>query len=615
IAPPFIVLDEERSYHWSVDRGTLFATEAPSLCVNLEAKGTVSTLGYTLQVFPQLAAVRMQFSATTTENVLGESHDGVSDEPTGIETDRFGRVQMEFSDILERLSLAERHLKLRSATFYDRTDIHNEFVQEKEWLLHSSEAALAESGNVFVIEQTLTGNGLILIKEAPLPHARFHKSPADLVYVQQNHEIALMGHGMDPNCGGEGYTWATIAYSGGRWGCIQALQSYQRCLRSYDSERDAMFLSNTWGDRSRDSRINETFMMEELDAASCLGVDILQIDDGWELGRTVNSVEGAKQDGVWEGYWDRNPDFWTPDPERFPKGLEPLAEKAKDQGVKLGLWFGPDSASEFVNWKKDAEVILKYHRELEVNYVKLDGIKLRSKKSEQNLYRFINRVLCESDGVVVFDLDITAEVRPGYWGMIQCGPLFVENRYTDWHGYWPHQTLRNLWMLSHYVDPLRLRMEFLNQDRNLNLYVGDPLAPNQYDPDYLFATTMFSNPLGWFEVSHLPESYSKKIEPLVQIWKQNREGLFSGQMYPIGDPPDGASWTGFMSISGDSIYILVFRELNQQGAHSFEVPEFLDQYEAFDCLYGAGKAQITERGLTVEIDQPQRFIFGRFAKR
>ena len=107
-------------------------------------------------------------------------------------------------------------------------------------------------------------------------------------------------------------------------------------------------------------------------------------------------------------------------------------------------------------------------------------------------------VLRESAGRIVFDLDVTAQLRPGYFGMIGTGPLFVENRYTDWHKYWPHQTLRNLWQLAWWVDPCRLRMEFLNQSRNTEKYADDPLAPSRYAPDTLFATVFFANPLGWF---------------------------------------------------------------------------------------------------------------------
>ena len=102
---------------------------------------------------------------------------------------------------------------------------------------------------------------------------------------------------------------------------------------------------------------------------------------------------------------------------------------------------------------------------------------MHSRAGEQNLRKLFDRCLTESQGQIVFDLDVTAETRPAYFGLPTVGPIFVENRYTDWHKYWPHHTLRNLWQLAHYVDPLRLRMEFLNNTRNADKYAGDPLAP------------------------------------------------------------------------------------------------------------------------------------------
>jgi len=219
-------------------------------------------------------------------------------------------------------------------------------------------------------------------------------------------------------------------------------------------------------------------------------------------------------------------------------------------------------------------------------------VKLRTKIGERNLNRFFNRVLEESEGRVVFDGDVTAETRPGYFGMMQIGPLFVENRYTDWHRYWPHFTLRNLWMLAQYVDPIRLRMEFLNHARNTEQYTNDPLAPEAFTPDYLFATVMFGSPLGWFEVSNLPQEYFRTVPPLVAVWKAHRERLFGGSVLPILDAPDGYAWTGFASLGTDgSGYLLVFRELSGETERVVTLPEFAGTVGAVAVLAGQGNAQ------------------------
>ena len=66
-----------------------------------------------------------------------------------------------------------------------------------------------------------------------------------------------------------------------------------------------------------------------------------------------------------------------------------------------------------------------------------------------------------TEDAVVFNLDLTAGQRYGYHYFNEYGNIFVENRYTDWSNYYPHWTLRNLWMLSRYVPPQNLQIEFM----------------------------------------------------------------------------------------------------------------------------------------------------------
>jgi alpha-galactosidase len=153
---------------------------------------------------------------------------------------------------------------------------------------------------------------------------------------------------------------------------MKALQEYQRTLRPFMPGRDGLFLANTWGDRSRDARVNEEFMLREIEAGARLGVEVIQIDDGWQKGRTSNSAEAG---GVWNGFWAANENFWDVHPERFPNGLAPLIARARERGMQFGLWFAPDSSHHFANWQRDVVAILKLHRELGVNYFKIDGVK------------------------------------------------------------------------------------------------------------------------------------------------------------------------------------------------------------------------------------------------
>ena len=279
--------------------------ESESLVAELAFSGSTPIL-YRFRIFPGAAGVSIQVAregASTTTAAGPAAH------ASGVETNR-AAASMFLPDLLDALALVPQHLRITQVNLLDQTDIHNELIFEREWLMQTNEKIRAP-GNLFVVENMLTRAGLIFLKEAPLPHARPIQSEADFHVDPERRRVALLG---------TAYRGVTLAYTGGRVGRIQALQQYQRQLRVYDPRRDAMFLSNTWGDRSRDARINAEFMSQEIDAGARLGVDVIQIDDGWQHGRTANSAAGT---GVWNGFWAADPNFWTVNPRRFPGGLAP----------------------------------------------------------------------------------------------------------------------------------------------------------------------------------------------------------------------------------------------------------------------------------------------------
>jgi alpha-galactosidase len=568
------------------------------------------------QIFPNAQGVTLQLVATASASSQSTS-DGVS-ASSGVEIDESATEETPAAklDVMECFVLRPQHLKLCGVELRDQTDDHNNLVFEREYLLHPNEAVIQLPGNVFWWQDVLSGDGLIWLKQAPLPHARPVKVLYDL--EMRGGTCWLHGHGVDEG-GGEGDPAVLLSYSGGRAGRIAALHNYQRQFRPYQAQRDGLFLSNTWGDRSRDARINEAFLMQEIEAGARLGVEVLQIDDGWQQGRTANSAEAVEAPNpsryAWNNFWEANSRVWEPDTTRFPQGLEPLLERARQHNMQFGLWFAPDSANDVANWQRDAEQILHLHRALGINYFKLDAIKVHSKTGEGNLRRFFEQVLRESNGAVVFDTDVTAEVRPGYFGFLDTGPIFVENRYTDWVRYYPHATLRNFWMLAQYVDPLRLRMEFLNNRRNVEKYFAaydnDPLAPVQYSPAYLFATVMWSSPLGWFETSNLPPEYFQQIAPLVALRRHYREEIFGGTIIPIGDAPDGTRWTGFVSTGSEVAHALIFREHNVQAYHSFDLAFEQRGTAEVRWLAGAGEGVLENGQLHITVPQPHNFVWLR----
>lgn len=582
--------DEERELSFQVLQDKLSPVEADSLIIHATAASREQSFHYRFQVFPGSSGITVKFESDhPVASGTNEQKPSSSDNPTGLEGGLHTRPSRDnFKPVLDDLLLSPSHLRYTQVELKDQTDYYDELVFERVWLsrLDKFEARC----NVFHLEDTLTGNGLLFLKLAPLPHARPVQSPFDVQVFSRGRRVVFAGHG---------YPWSIIPYQGGRNGHIVALQRYQRSLREYTPGRDGMLLSNTWGDRSRDARVSEEFLMKEIEAGARFGIEVVQVDDGWQYGKSGNSAFGK---GAWEDFRSTNPDFWKPHPERFPNGLKPLVDAAARKGMKFGLWFGPSAENEMASWEADADLLIDAYRNDGIEYVKIDAIRMETREAEANLEKMYQKVLEASDGNVVFDPDATAGLRPTYFGNPQVGPVFVENRYTDWGNYWPHRTLRNLWSLAAYVDPLRMRMEFLNNTRNQDKYGDDPLSPARYAPDTLFATVMFSSPLAWFEVSSLPEEYFDQAGPLIRAWKAEREAIFSGDILPIGERPDGVVWTGFASVAKDrkSARIVVFRQLNELDHWTTEIPLLELEKGAVSVLGGSGKARFNNGKLQVQ---------------
>ena len=510
----------------------------------------------------------------------------------GIETD----------SVAPAATSAYRHRRVTAWDLRDRTDGVGDLVQRREWLLLSGTAAIDITSNVIDVQDVLSGEGTVYLRLAPLPGSRNWDGSDFRVKPDSRDAVEVVKRPCRT---------LKLDYSGGEVGRRAALMKAQRELRPFVPGRDGLFLSNTWGDRNRDARLCESFMLKEIDAASKIGVDIVQIDDGWQRGRTSNS-SAAKGKGVWDGYWASDPDFWQHDLVRFPNGLKPLAEAAAAKGMGLGLWFGPDSSNDAANWERDADLLLDYHRTLGINYFKVDSLKTKSEISLQRQTALFEKVLKGSDNRVVFDLDVTAERRPGYFGLPEIGPVFVENRYTDWHKYWPHQTLRQFWALADVVDPVRLRMEILNPLRHRELYKDDPLAPANWPIESVFASVMLGSPLGWFEASGLDRETVARLAPFVAKWKLHRDRLHAGVVHPVGAKPDGVSWTGFAVASADgSGDVILFRELNDSAEFALDIAPYFRSVSVAEVLSPRGVAELVGGKLAVKVPSPLDFVWAR----
>ncbi|MCQ2431799.1 MAG: hypothetical protein MJ175_04260, partial [Clostridia bacterium] len=442
------------------------------------------------------------------------------------------------SEVCERVSHTGRHLKVRAVTFRDRTDLNDSLVSEEERSLYGHPVTL--DGSLFFVSDPTADEVCMIAKDAPVGIAHLNRTAPDFTATYGS--LAVSGTGIDYSALSKDHFTAgypvTIAV------CRTGMEAEisRACYAESCGELSPFIMSNTWGDRSQDKAVCEEFIKAEILRAEQIGVDIVQIDDGWQTGRSVNSA--VAQSNVWNGgFYENNPDFWVPDETKFPSGFGALCDFAYSHGVALGLWFSPDASLDYANWKKDAEVLSGFYRTYGIRHFKMDGIDIVSKEGERNLLRLCYKVMMESEGRASFQMDLTAERRLGYFYEKGLGSLFVENRYTDWGNYYPHNTLRNLWQLSHYIPAQRLQFEVLNLHRNEQNYKDDVLAPSGYPIDYVFASVMAANPLIWMEMQHLPEEDVRLLKGLVEVYRQHRDDFV--EVMPMGECPSGFSLTGF----------------------------------------------------------------------
>ena len=462
-------------------------------------------------------------------------------------------------DRIDNVPLNIRHLTLKAFKLFDRTDLNDCLVTEEKMHLYPG-CSFSMRGNVFLFDNYMENKGLLVVKDSPT-HLYQLLENDDSLRVKGTRNADIVGAGLHGDIDAD--DWCQLYGSTvGVGDTDKLLVEYRQLYRAQylaPSFKEPFIMSNTWGDRSQDSRVCEEFMLKEIEAGAKLGVDIIQIDDGWQKGVTINSK--ARKSSIWEGFYAADPNFWTVHPERFPHGLKPLVKKATAHGIRFGLWFAPDSSHEFANWRRDVETVLNLHRMYGISSFKLDSVNLLSKKAETNYLNFLTAVEHESNNHIALNLDCTAQNRQGYVMWKQFGTLFVENRYTDWCNYFPHNTLKNLWMLSQFIPPRKFQFELLNNSRNDEKYGDDPLRPATYDITYEFASVMIANPLVWMEMSNLTDKQIASLQKLISVYRDIRKDFFNAEICPIGEQPDGCSYTGFQIVTGEkSGYLLLFKE-------------------------------------------------------
>lgn len=464
--------------------------------------------------------------------------------------------------------------ELRSYEFFTRTDHTNELVREYR------RPAGFDRGNL-LFYQGEADNGFFILKESPCFSDERPETEGNFHITEDL--VQTLGWGIRPEEIPQAeflktYSSVIGLYSGGFYDSLLALRKYQECRAAMNPDKDSIIMVNPWGDRQCYEHMSEDFIIRELEAASKLGATHYQLDDGWQKGKGL--IQLVYNIALEE-------DYWKIDKQRFPNDFNRIAQVSRELGVELALWFAPDFNHLFRNYREQAELLYHMYKNYGIRRFKIDAVKLRSKEAENNLEKMLKELRDRTEGDISFNLDTTADPRSGYFMFQEYGNIFLENRYTDWGNYYPWLTLKNFWDLCRFVPPQRLQLEFLNINRCQDKYdSSDVLAPANYSPEYVFAITMFASPLCWFESSALDKDLAQAYSGIISLYKKYQKDIYKGCILPIGDRPDGYSWTGFISHRQENMsgYLIIFKELNDTAEYYFDIPFFKSKTVKLECI-------------------------------
>ncbi len=412
------------------------------------------------------------------------------------------------------------------------------------------------------------GEALSVVKESPKCVNTRHVDTGE--FVLHTDGLYVTGLGISPDEYGSSPYWQfdkgltcwaswTILHSADESHRQLAVKRFDRARYPFLPERDGMVMSNTWGsggawwsDGSEGSpaATNKSRLLREIESCGDLGIDVLQIDNGWFYPPITSREE-------------RHKGSWEPHPERLPGGWFPIRSAADEAGIGLGLWFPYHVA------KNNPEIIADNVCKGNFRRLKLDFMGLKTVDDVAEFREAVPELLRHIDDPDTgINWDVTEGIpRVGYFFARQWGNLFLSNRENGpgpmKHGshieYAPRLALRDTWQLAHVMNLNQMQITIQDKDATPRDYSNAYLYPHSYG----LAIALMGIPLFFQETQFLSDEARAELKPVLEKYKEHRLSMWNGYTFPIGKIPDDHSWTGFQSIDEnlEEGYIIVFREI------------------------------------------------------
>lgn len=392
------------------------------------------------------------------------------------------------------------------------------------------------------VEYNNGNDGICVVKESPkCVNQQAHYTGS---YYSGPNGLAVTGWGLTPDeIVSDRYRecWAnwTIVWKGGNDGMQLALKQFDRARYPVFPERDMFILSNTWGPANPDGVqfTEEDYLMKEIPALAKLGIEVMQIDDGWQKGGRYNEAHG-----------------FSP---KYRNGWKDIKTEADKYGLRFGLWITAKLAT--------AEEMEKNLDELGFISWKADFDHLANRNDYEERIKKYRDVMKHSWMKAQFTLcPEYDDPRYGWYYFKEYGSIYFQNIQESLPAHLtmvPYQVLRQHWLMAKYYNSNKLQVLLQNPKRT-NPERSDAL---QHSHAYCFAMGVPFVPCFFQSAQFLDPQGQEELKNFIALYKKNRKAIFNCYTFPIGDMPDNQNWSGFQMVNEDdknSNYLLLFRELH-----------------------------------------------------
>jgi hypothetical protein len=557
------------------------------------------TVRYVIWAYPGATGLRTQLFVKGLPIGAESAHDRVaSDEESG------GRAA---SFTLEKrsdyLPLKTANLSKTAIGYYNDTQ-HRNTAATKIIREESVKEQQVDWASLFCLEDRL--GGLVMVKES---HKCVNQSGVDTgIFLCDDRGLSNTGWALsvdDLQPDRFQWCWATwvILYDGTADGREMAIKQYDRLRYPVIPERDMYSLVCTWGhcENLQDGmkQAQEKEVLPEMKRTAELGIDMLLIDAGWEVSAEAQNLHPDGGNG------------WKPHPQVYPEGWSNVARLKRELGLKLGLWGMAKAISlEEMKWNWD---------QIRMHQFKLDFANLGSYPELKGQMEKAREFIDYTGKQCLMSWDVTEnKARYGYYWAREYGNVHFMNRKPNVPKnavYIPWLALRDFWLLSKYNNLNKWQLTIHNPEV-INRELSDA---HRYSAAYCAATALMGIP----HFMALPRFYSDRgsaeIQEMMALYKQHQLQIFRSFVFPIGEEPSNASWSGFQAYDPEtqSGYATIFREIDNPVEEKSVALRFVapgTTLKITDLRTGAERTEKVMEGnqVSFRIEQPGEFLFVRY---